>query len=95
MVTDIQECIKPISYVKSNAAEMMNFVNESKEPLIITQNGESRAVLMDVESYQQMKDAFSLLKIIQLSQKDFESGKSKPASEVFANLKRKFNLGNQ
>lgn len=95
MITDIQECIKPISYVKSNAAEMMNFVNERKEPLIITQNGESRAVLIDVESYQQMKDAFSLLKIIQLSQKDVEAGKSKPASEVFANLKRKYNLGNQ
>lgn len=95
MITDIHECIKPISYVKSNAAEMMNFVNERKEPLIITQNGESRAVLIDVESYQQMKDAFSLLKIIQLSQKDVEAGKSKPASEVFANLKRKYNLGNQ
>ena len=52
MITNVQECIKPISYVKTNAADMMNFVNEKKEPLIITQNGESRAVLIDVESYQ-------------------------------------------
>ncbi len=95
MITDIQECIKPISYVKTNAADMMNFVNEKKEPLIITQNGESRAVLIDVESYQEMKNAFSLLKIIQFSEKDVKSGNVKPAEEVFANLKRKYNLGNQ
>ena len=95
MITDIQECIKPISYVKTNAADMMNFVNEKREPLIITQNGESRAVSIDVESYQEMKNAFSLLKIIQFSEKDVKSGNVKPAEEVFANLKRKYNLGNQ
>jgi len=63
MITNIQECIKPISYVKTNAAEMMNFVNDKKEPLIITQNGESRAVLIDIASYQEMKNAFNLIKI--------------------------------
>ncbi len=94
MITNVQECIKPISYIKTNAADMMNFVNDRKEPLIITQNGESRAVLIDVESYQEMKNAFNLLKIIQLSEKDVKAGKTKPASEVFANLRRQYNLGN-
>ena len=94
MITNIQECIKPISYIKTNAADMMNFVNNRKEPLIITQNGESRAVLIDVESYQEMKNAFTLLKIMQLSEKDVKVGKTKPASEVFANLKRQYKLGN-
>ena len=93
MITNVQECIKPISYVKTNAADMMNFVNDKKEPLIITQNGESRAVLIDVESYQEMKDAFNLLKMIQFSEKDIRSGRSKPAKEVFSNLKRKYDLG--
>ncbi|MGN0738980.1 MAG: type II toxin-antitoxin system Phd/YefM family antitoxin [Treponema sp.] len=93
MITNINECIKPISYVKTNAADMMNFVNDRKEPLIITQNGESRAVLLDVESYQEMKDAFNLLKIIQFSEKDIKAGKSRPAGEVFENLKRKYNCG--
>lgn len=92
MITNVQECIKPISYVKTNAADMMNFVNEKKEPLIITQNGESRAVLIDVESYQQMKDAFNLLKLIQLSDTDVQAGRTKPAKEVFSNLRRKYNL---
>ena len=94
MITNIQECIKPISYIKTNAADMMNFVNDRKEPLIITQNGESRAVLIDVESYQKMKNAFTLLKIIQLSEKDVKAGKTKTASEVFADLKRQYKLGN-
>ena len=73
---------------------MMNFVNDRKEPLIITQNGESRAVLIDVESYQEMKNAFTLLKIMQLSEKDVKAGKTKPASEVFANLRKQYKLGN-
>ena len=93
MSTNVQECIKPISYIKTNAADMMNFVNDRKEPLIITQNGESRAVLIDVESYQEMKNAFTLLKIMQLSEKDVKAGKTKSASEVFGNLRRLYNLG--
>ena len=94
MITNVQECIKPISYIKTNAADMMNFVNDRKDPLIITQNGESRAVLIDVESYQEMKNAFTLLKIMQLSEKDVKAGKTKRASEVFANLRRQYKLGN-
>ena len=93
MITNVQECIKPIFYVKTNAADMMNFVNDKKEPLIITQNGEFRAVLIDVESYQEMKDAFNLLKIIQFSEMDVQAGRTKPAKEVFSNLRRKYKLG--
>ncbi len=90
MITNVNECIKPVSYVKTHAADMMDFVNESKEPLIITQDGQSRAVLLDVQSYQEMKDAFSLLKMISFSQKDIEAGNAKPASEVFAVLRGKY-----
>ena len=91
MITNVKECIKPISYIKTNAADMMNFVNDRKEPLVITQNGESRAVLIDVESYQEMKNALNLLKIIQFSEQNMKSGKYKTASEVFANLRGKYN----
>nr|QDS03329.1 type II toxin-antitoxin system Phd/YefM family antitoxin [uncultured bacterium] len=82
MISNIHECIKPISYITTNAADMMNFVSERKESLIITENGESRAILIDVESYQEMKKAFTFLKIIQLSEKDIGAGNVKPASEV-------------
>ena len=93
MMTNVKECIKPISYIKTNAADMMNFVNERKEPMIITQNGESRAVLIDVDSYQEMKDAFSLLKIIKLSEKDIAENRTRQAEEVFLDLRRKYTLG--
>ena len=93
MIANIQECIKPISYVKTNAADMMNFVNDRKEPLIITQNGESRAVLIDVESYQEMRNAFSLLQMLQFSETDVKKGKCRPAADVFASLRRKYSSG--
>ena len=93
MMTNVKECIKPISYIKTNAADMMNFVNERKEPMIITQNGESRAVLIDVDSYQEMKNAFSLLKIIKLSEKDIAENRTRLAEEVFSDLRRKYKLG--
>ena len=92
MIANVRESIKPISYIKTHAADMMNFVNDRKEPLVITQNGESRAVLIDVESYQEMKNAFNMLKIIQFSEMDVRAGKVKPAKEVFSKLRRKYNL---
>lgn len=87
MAINIKECIRPLSYVKDNATDMVRFVNEKKEPLIITQNGESSAVLVDVESYQAMQDAFNILKLIRLSDRDIRSGRAKPASEVFKDLR--------
>ena len=90
MLPNLKECIKPISYIKTNAADMMSFVNEKRSPMIITQNGESRAVLIDIQSYQEMKDAFNLLKIIQLSQNDIKNGRAEPAEKVFNDLRKEF-----
>jgi len=90
MGIDLKDNIKPISYIKTNAADMMHYVSEHQEPLIITQNGESKAVLLDIDSYQNMKNAFSLLKMIQLSEKDVIDGRVRPASEVFKKLRRKY-----
>ena len=70
MSINLSQDIKPISYIKTNAADMMRYVNDNKNPIVITQNGEAKAVLVDIESYQKMQDAFTLLKIVQLSEKD-------------------------
>src|SRR5574344_918872 len=88
----LQECVKPISYIKTNAADMMKYVNENKNSLVITQNGEAKAVLMDVESYQTMKDAFNLLKMIQLSEKDVRDGKCRNSDQVFKDIREKYKL---
>lgn len=84
--------IKPISYIKTNAADMMKYVTEHKNPIIITQNGEAKAALIDIESYQEMQDAFSLLKIIRLSERHIEDGNYKPARDVMNNIKRKYHI---
>jgi prevent-host-death family protein len=88
MAVNLKNDIKPISYVKTNAAKMMNYVNELKNPIIITQNGEAKAVLLDIETYQETQDAFALLNIIKIAEDDMHSGKTEPAKRVFAELRK-------
>ena len=89
MMLNLKENIKPISYIKTNAAEMMKFVNERKSPIIITQNGEARAVLVDIESYQKTQDSFALLNLIKIAEKDIKNGKTRKAGDVFSSLRQK------
>ncbi|MEN2708770.1 type II toxin-antitoxin system Phd/YefM family antitoxin [Sphingomonas sp. NPDC092331] len=84
------ERIKPISYFKANAAEVINDLRETGEPMVITQNGEATAVIQDVASYEKDQETLALLKILALGQKDIEAGRYRPADEVFADLKAKF-----
>ncbi len=75
--------IKPISYVKAHAAELLDRINEEREPIIITQNGEARAVLVDVATYDQtMHETLTLLKILALADKEIEAGQTVPIEEV-------------
>ena len=89
MAINLKEDVRPISYIKTNAAKMMKYVNERKNPIIITQNGEARAVLMDIETYQETEDAFALMNIIKIAEKDIENGNVKKANDVFKNLRQK------
>jgi len=86
MAVNLRENVKPISYVKTNAAEMMRYVSERKNPIIITQNGEAKAVLIDIETYQDTEDAFALMNIIKLAETDVENGKVRKADDVFKDL---------
>ena len=90
MSINLKDDIKPISYIKTNAADMMKYINEYKNSIVITQNGEAKAVPVDIESYQTMKDAFCLLKIIQLSEKDVRGGNHKETDQVLKDHKKRF-----
>jgi len=92
MSINLSQDIKPISYIKTNAADMMRYVNDNKNPIVITQNGEAKAVLVDIESYQKMQDAFTLLKIVQLSEKDVRAGNFKESKDVFSDIKKRFDF---
>lgn len=79
--------IKPISYLKANAADVLEELNEHRKPLIITQNGEAKAVLQDVASYEETQETMALLKILALGNQQVEQGKVKPVAEVVRRLR--------
>lgn len=83
---NISKDIKPISYLKANAPDLLKQINETHRPVIITQNGEPRAVLQDPESYENMRNAIGILKLISQGEQDIRDGKSKPQEEVFASI---------
>jgi prevent-host-death family protein len=83
---NISRDIKPVTYLKSRAADLLKQINETHRPVIITQNGEPRAVLQDPESYENMRNAIGLLKLISMGEEDIKDGKSKSQEEVFANI---------
>jgi prevent-host-death family protein len=76
--------IKPISYVKSHAAELLDRITEEREPIIITQNGEARAVLVDMHSYERMHETLALLKVLAIAEKEIEKGETVALEEVMA-----------
>lgn len=81
--------VKPISYLKANAAEVLAHLSEQREPLVITQNGEAKAVLQDVASFEQTQETLAMLKILALGNQDLESGRVKPVADVVTRLRAK------
>ena len=79
--------IKPISYLKSHAADIVRTLGDKGEPLIITQNGEAKAVLQGIDSYEQMQETVALLKILALGTSQVEAGQVQPATEVFGQIR--------
>ncbi|KGM27961.1 antitoxin, Phd family protein [Photorhabdus luminescens] len=83
------EQIKPISYLKANAATVMTTLTESRSPMIITQNGEAKAVIQDIASYEQTQETIALLKILALGQQQVKAGEVTPVKDVVQRLKNK------
>ena len=81
--------IKPISYLKAHAAQIVRSLGDKGEPLIITQNGEARAVMQDIESYEQAQETMALLKILALGTRQIEAGRVEPADSVVHRLRER------
>lgn len=81
--------IKPISYVKAHASELLERIEEEREPIIITQNGEAKAVLMDVRSFEESQDTLTLLRILAIGKEQIEAGKTSPLKEVGGSLRKR------
>ena len=80
--------IKPISYLKAHAAEIIRTLCEQRVPLVITQNGEAKVVIQDIESYEQTQETMALLKILALGMHQIEESKVLPAEDVIKRLRQ-------
>jgi prevent-host-death family protein len=85
----ISEDIRPVTYLKSRAADLLEQINVTRRPVIITQNGEPRAVIQDPASYEQMQSAIVMLKLISQGERDIQEGRSKPQEDVFDRIGKK------
>ncbi len=85
---NIKEDIRPISYIKANAAEILDQVNESRRPVYVTQNGEAKAVLLDTESYENMKNALGILKLLAQGERDIANENVLSQEEFFLMMDR-------
>lgn len=83
----LSESIKPISFFKSHMAQVLRQLNEDQGTMIITQNGEAKAVVIDIKQYEQMQESMAMLALIAQGQRDLAEGKYLPAQEVFRALK--------
>jgi prevent-host-death family protein len=81
--------VKPISYVKAHAADLIRELKENGEPLVITQNGEATAVMQDVASYEATQETLALLKILALGRRQVEARRTFPADAVFRRLRKR------
>lgn len=78
--------IKPISYLKSHTAEIVKDITENRKPLLITQNGEAKLVVMDIKSFEESEETLALLKILAFGNREIEQEKFRNIDEVFAEL---------
>ena len=85
---NITNDIKPVTYLKSRAADLLNQINETHRPVIITQNGEPRAILQDPKSYENMRNAIGLLKLISAGESDVREGRIISQEKVFGELEK-------
>lgn len=81
--------VKPITYMKTHSAELIADVNKRRSPIVITQNGEPRAVVVDIETYERTQDALMMLKLIAQSEEDLRKGKWLSQSQMEAELRKR------
>ncbi len=85
----LQGRVKPISYLKAHAAEVLRSLGAGGGPMVITQNGEAKAVIQDLESFERTQETLAFLKILAMSAKSVEEGRVKPAKEALTDIRRR------
>lgn len=84
----LQEDIKPVTYLKTKTADVLSRIQEEQRPLIITQNGEAKAVLQDIRSYEAMKNALGMMKLLAAGEEDLKNGRVRSQEALFAEMEK-------
>jgi len=87
---NLSQDIKPISYLKSKTADVVNTVSRNQRAMIITQNGEAKVVVQDIKSYEELQNSLALLKMINHSERQIRDGKVTAQKEVFDTIEKKY-----
>jgi prevent-host-death family protein len=92
MNVDLKETIRPISYLKTHASEVLETVTRMHTPIIITRNGEAKMVVQDIDSYQRLRQSLDMLKLVAMGKKQVDEGKTRPADKVFTTIEKKLGI---
>ena len=84
----LKDRVKPISYLKANAPAMLDDIEQTRNPIVITVNGEAKAVLQDIASYEETQETLALLKILAMGEEEIREGKTMSVREAFARVRR-------
>ena len=85
----LSKSVKPISYIKAHMSEIVENISRNHRKIVITHNGEAKAVLQDIGSFEQLQDSLALLKMIAMSTKSMIEGKGEPAEKAFSDVRKK------
>ena len=85
----LSEDIKPISYFKAHASEIVRQVSEKQKTMVITQNGEAKAIIQDIRVYEQIQESLALLKILAQGNQSLKEGKIKPVKKAFQDVRKR------
>ena len=85
----LSTAVKPISYLKAHASELIREITNTRQALVVTQNGEAKVVVQDIRSYERMQETLALLKILTRSKQNIRRGKIKSFDDTFLSLERR------
>ena len=88
---EIVDDIKPVTYLKNRAADVLKYINETHRPMIITQNGEAKAVIQDPKSYQDMRNALAIMKLLSFAEEDIRNGNLHSQEDIFNSVEELLN----
>lgn len=85
----LSESVKPISYIKAHASEVLDSVEKTRNPVVVTQNGHAKAIIQDLRSYEEMQESLAMMKVVLAGRKDVEEGRVKPLGEAFKSIRKR------